>query len=188
MDITTEVETTISAVENVLSGVLDITNTAANYANMINAYILQPLAFVLSGNLMKALTSSVIGFVIGKANGTGVPQFVVDIQRSMQTVADGRALAYLRQINQTNSPFSSSIRSALASNYLTKSSLAGFWAANMNTLSRSSPNVPAYLAGNWSQGGVAAWFALTTQTQNNPYTLYDNARSQLLRSRIYVVV
>lgn len=179
MDWVTELKTTISAIESVLNTASTYTNTAANYANMINAYVLQPLAFVLSGNLMKALTSSVIGFVIGKANGTGVPQFVTDLQRSMQTVADGRALAYLRQINQTQSPFSSSIKSALASNYLSKTSLAGFWAANMNTLARSSPNVPAYLSGNWSQGGVAAWFALTTQTQNNPYTLAQNAREQL---------
>lgn len=178
-DSVTSFESTISAVKSSLSWALDVTNTAASYAQQVNTYVLQPLAFVLSGNLMKALTAGVISFVIGKANGTGAPQFVVDVAKSMQIVADGRALAYLRQINQTHSPFSSSIRSALSADYLSKTSLAGFWAANMNTLARSSPNVPAYLAGNWSQGGVAAWFALTTQVQNNPYTFYNNSRDQL---------
>jgi len=179
-NISLTVKSTITAIETTLSKALLATNTAAAVAQQINVCVLQPLAFILSGNLMKMLTSSVIAFVIGKANGTGVPQFVVDIQRSMQTVADGRALAYLRQVNQTKSPFAYSIQSALATNYLTKSSLAGFWAANMNTLARSSPSyAPSYLSGNWSRGGIAAWFALTTQTQNNPYTLYDNARNQL---------
>jgi len=181
VEIKTSVESTISAIKSSLSWALDVTNTAAGYAQMINTYVLQPLAFVMSGNLMKMLTAGVIGFVIGKANGTGAPQFAVDVARSMQTVADGRALAYLRQVNQTKSPFAYSIRSALATDYLTKSSLAGFWAANMNTLNATSiPNYRSdYLDGNWSHGGVVAWFALTTQVQNNPYSLYQNSRSQL---------
>ena len=128
---------------------------------------------------MKALTSSVLSFVIGKANGTGVPQFVVDVKRSLQTVGDSQALAYLRQVGMTNSPFAGSISSALRNDYMTKTSLAGFWAANMNTLERSSPDVPAYLAGNWSQGGVKAWFALTTETQNDPFSLYQHTQAQL---------
>lgn len=169
----------ITTVKSTITAITGPINTAANVAGKINTYVLQPLAFILSGNLMKALTASVIGFVIGKANGTGVPQFVVDVRRSLQTVGDSQALAYLRQVSMTNSPFAGSISSALRTDYLTKTSLAGFWAANMNTLTRSSPDVPAYLNGNWSQGGVVAWFALTTQTQNNPYELYQHTQAQL---------
>ena len=173
------VENTISAVNNVIQGITGPINTAANVAEQINTYVLQPLAFVLSGNLMKMLTAGVIGFVIGKANGTGVPQFVVDVMKSYQTVADGAALAYLKQVGNTNSPFAGSISSALRNNYLQKTTLAGFWNANLCTLAATSPNVNAYLAGNWSQGGVKAWFALTTQVQNNPYMLSQSVTSQL---------
>lgn len=176
---TTALKTTISAILDALTQVNTFLTAVAGYANTINTYVLQPLAFVLSGNLMKMLTSSVINYVIGKANGTGIPQFIVDVRKSMQTVADSQALAYLKQVNLTGSPFSSSIASALRTNYLQGSSLAGMWAANMCTLSRTSQNVPAYLAGNWSQGGVAAWFALTTQTQNNPYMLYQTSQAGL---------
>ena len=176
----TTVESTVSAIHSVLSWALDVTSTAAQVAQIANLY-LGAIAFVLSGNMMKMLTSSVINFVIGKANGTGVPQFVVDVRRSMQTVSDGQALAYLRQINQTNSPFAGSIALALSSSYFKRSSLKGFWDANLCTLDRMSPNVnvPAYLAGNWSRGGVTAWFALTTQVQNNPYTLYSTLEAQM---------
>jgi len=173
------VESTISAIQNTITAIAAPISAAANVAMQIDAYVLQPLAFVLSGDLMKALTAGVIAFVIGKANGTGAPQFVVDVMKSYQTVADSAALAYLKQVGNTNSPFAGSISSALRNDYLAKSSLSGFWAANMNSLAASSPNVPAYLAGNWSQGGVAAWFALTTRSENNPYRLYQNSQAQL---------
>lgn len=178
-DPTNWVENAISAVQETITAIATPVSAAANVAMQVNAYVLQPLAFVLSGKLMKMLTAGVIAFVIGKANGTGVPQFVADVMASMQTVSDSAALAYLKQINNTNSPFASSITSALNRDYLTKTSLAGFWAANMCNLRASSPNVPAYLSGNWSQGGISAWFALTTQVQNNPYTLYGNTQSKL---------
>ncbi|MBU6388355.1 hypothetical protein KGQ72_00530 [Patescibacteria group bacterium] len=178
--IKTAVESTISAIKNTLVEVHAATSAAADYAQWTNTFILQPLAFVLSGNLMKTLTASVIGFVIGKANGTGVPQFATDVMASLQTVSDSQALAYLNQFGRnSNSPFAYSIASSLRVNYLQKTSLAGFWAANQSTLSRYSPNVNSFLAGNWSQGGVAAWFALTTQTENNPYTLYQTSDSQM---------
>lgn len=179
-NIKTSVESTIGAIKSTLIEVHAYTSAAADVAQWINMAVLQPLAFVLSGNLMKTLTAGVIAFVIGKANGTGAPQFAADIMRSFQTVSDSQALAYLNQFGRnSNSPFAYSISSALRTNYLQKTTLAGFWAANMNTLYRTSPNVNGFLAGNWRQGGLATWFSLTTQSQNNPYTLYQNSQNQL---------
>jgi hypothetical protein len=176
----TSVESTITAIKSTITAIAAPVAAAAEVAQQVNDYVLQPLAFVLSGNLLKLMTAGVISFVIGKANGTGIPQFVVDIRQSFQTVSDVHTLAYFDQyMRSSQSPYTGSIISALRKEYLNKTSLAGFWAANMDTLARSSPNVNAYLAGNWSQGGVGAWFALTTQIQNNPYTKYQNARDQL---------
>ena len=176
----TSVESTITAIKSTITAIAAPVAAAAETAQMVNDYVLGPLAFVLSGNLLKLMTAGVISFVIGKANGTGIPQFVVDVQKSFQTVSDVRTLAYFDQyMRSSQSPYTGSIVSALRKEYLNKTSLAGFWAANMDTLARSSPNVNAFLAGNWSQGGVGAWFALTTQIQNNPYTKYQNARDQL---------
>lgn len=178
--IKTAIESTITAIKSTITAIAAPVAAAAEVAQQINDYVLQPLAFVLSGNLLKLMTAGVISFVIGKANGTGIPQFVVDVQKSFQTVSDVRTLAYFDQyMRSSQSPYTGSIVSALRKEYLNKTSLAGFWAANMDTLARSSPNVNAFLAGNWSQGGVGAWFALTTQIQNNPYTKYQNARDQL---------
>jgi len=170
----------ISTVKGILTQVNTFTTAAATYASYINTYILQPIAFVMSGQLMKALTASVMKYVIGKANGTGVPQFTVDIQKSLRSISDFQKNAYLRQVSLTNSPFATSIAQALDIDYNQSTSLAGFWAQNQCTLGQNIPTYqPGYLAGNWSEGGTAAWFQLTTQTQNNPYILYQSSAAQL---------
>ncbi|OGG64730.1 hypothetical protein A3C94_03250 [Candidatus Kaiserbacteria bacterium RIFCSPHIGHO2_02_FULL_55_17] len=180
-DWVTRIKTGLTYIQTELIHALEVTGTAAEVAQQVNAYVLQPLAFVLSGNLIRALTGSVVAFVIGRANGTGVPQFIVDVQKSMQTVADGQALAFFNQLGRnSNSPFASSINSSLRNNYLSKTSLEGFWRSNMSMLARTSPNVNGYLAGRWSQGGVRAWFALTTRSSlDNPYTGFYNTQSAL---------
>ena len=178
---TTAAKTTITAIQSTLTRVSAATSAWAAQADWVYRYVLQPLAFIMSGKLIKAMTASVISYVIGKANGTGVPQFVVDVQKSMRGVADGAALAYLKQIGNTGSPFSGSLESALRDQYLGDTSLSGMWAQNMCTLNATSiPSyAPDYLTGNWSHGGLAAWFALTTQPQNNPFLFYQNAQSQM---------
>ena len=173
-------KTTISAIQNTLTKVATVTSAAADVAMQVNAYVLQPLAFALSGKLMKAITSSVISFAIGEANGTGIPQFVVDTRKMMQSVGDSQALAYIKQFNMnSNSPFASAISSSLRTNYLQETSLAGAWAKYMCTLERSSPDIYGFLEGDWSQGGAGAWLALTTQDQNNPYALYITMQNKL---------
>jgi hypothetical protein len=179
-DFTTAVKTTYIAIKDTLIEIHAYTTAVAEVAAYVNAYILQPLAFILSGQMMKVLTASVMNFVIGRANGTGIPQFVVDVRLSLQSISDFQKTAFLRQINLTNSPFATSIARALGVDYNQKTSLAGYWAANLCTLGRGIPTYrPGYLAGTWAQGGVAAWFQLTTQSQNNPYLLYLNSQSRL---------
>lgn len=170
----------ITTIEQTLNTVTDILIEVESYANWINTYVLQPIAFIQSIKSMKSITSGVISFVTGQSNGNGSAQFVQNLQGNLQKVGDTQMLSFLAQFRRnSNSPFASSIASSLSANYLQNTSLAGFWAANKNTLPQFSANPNAFLAGNWSQGGVAAWFALTTQDQNNPYTLYANAQSKL---------
>jgi len=175
----TAVESTISAIKNTITAVHSATSAVADVALKVNDYVLQPLAFALSGKLMKALTASTVKFVAGISNGIGSSQFVTDYRTSMQSVGDSQALAFFAQFGRnSNSPFAAAISSSLRNNYLQNTSQAGFWAANKSTLSMSSPNANRFLAGDWSQGGAGAWFALTTQDQNNPFTLYQNTLIQ----------
>lgn len=174
------IQNTISAVKSVLIAANTYISSVANHAQYIYTYILLPLGFILSGRMLKSMTVSVVAFVNGQANGTGIPQYVQNVNGLMQQVGDKQASVFLSQLSRSpNSPFAASIASSLRTNYLQQTSAAGFFAANQSTLHRASPNVNAFLNGDWSKGGVRAWFALTTQPQNNPYMLYQASQNQL---------
>ncbi len=178
--IKTTIESTFTAVKSAITAVSSVTSAAANYALMIDKYVLQPAAFVMSGNLLKAITAGVLDFVMGKTNGTGQPQFVTNLRGNLTSVSDAQAIAFFASFGKnSNSPFAAAITSSLRTNYYQQTSLAGFFAQNQCTLSRVSSNVNAFLAGNWSQGGATAWMALTTQPQNNPYLLQERAQTEL---------
>lgn len=170
----------IVKIKSVLTAANTYTTSVATYAQYVNTYVLQPLAFVVSGEILKAITAGVIAFVIGKANGTGIPQFVVDVQRTMQTVSDEHGEAFFRSLGKTNSPYAGSIGQALREEYLNKTSLAGFWAENMDTIARNSPregSFEPFLEGRRST--VPEWMGITTQVKNNPYLLYPKIRTGL---------
>lgn len=154
-------------------------SASANSTSCINDTILMPLARALARMILQQITASTINWING-GNGTGQPSFVLNLGVHLQSVGNAVAIPFINQIaTGFNSPFGPAIASSLMKSYSQQTSMAGFFAANQSTLAQSSPNQAAFLAGNWSQGGIPAWFALTTQDQNNPYTLYQAAQSQL---------
>ncbi|MGD0328396.1 MAG: hypothetical protein ABSB00_01640 [Minisyncoccia bacterium] len=158
------------------------TTAGSTVGNCLYSVIVVPILRAMIRAILQAITQSTINWING-ANGTGQPSFVQNLAVHLQSVGDVAALSLIAQIGQNtaafNSPFGAAIALALQSRYAQQTSLAGFYAANQCTLAKSSPNVAGFLGGEWSQGGAAAWFALTTQNQNNPYTLYLAAQSQL---------
>jgi len=176
----TSFSSTLTAISNALIKVNTFTSAVADNAMWVNSYVLQPLAYALSGRLMKSITASTIKFVNGISNGTGRSQFVTDYQTSMQMVGDTQALSFFAQfMDNSTSPFASSVTNALRDNYLRNTSRAGFFSSNRNTLPK---DIGPFLDGNWSHGGAAAWFALTTQEPNNPYLLYQNSLNRMSSS------
>ncbi len=168
----------ISAVSSLLSvPVADSITRSATSGECVNDTIFLPLARAMARLMLARITASIIGWITGK---NGQVMFVTNLPGHLQNTGDVAALAFFNQFaRNSNSPFAAAIASSLRANYLRTTSLAGFFAANQNTLYRYSQNQTAFLAGNWSQGGVGAWFALTTQSQNNPYLLYQASQTQL---------
>ena len=166
-------------VSDAMNLIQNTTSASANQTDCIKNNILMPLARLLARIVLMQITASTVNWITGK-NSTGSVMFVQNIPGNLQKVGDTSALAFFAQFGRnSNSPFSAAISSSLRTNYLQQTSMAGFWAANQCTLNRYSPNVNSFLSGNWSQGGISTWFALTTQTQNNPFTLYQASESQL---------
>jgi hypothetical protein len=153
-----------------------VSSAGSTGSSCINDVILIPLARMAIRALLQQMTASVINWING-SNGTGQPSYVQNTQAHFQGVGDSQANAFFAQFAASiASPFAAAIASSLRANYLQNTSGAGFWAANQCTLPK---NLDDFLFGNWSQGGVAAWFALTTQIQNNPYTLYQASEAHL---------
>lgn len=169
---------TLQSVYNGLSKAAEFAQEALQYLFYVKEWILEPLAYIQSGKASQALTGGMLSFVAGQSNGTGASQFVGNIPGHFRSVQDNASQAFLKQLrSNSNSPYAGVVASSLRNNYLQDSSVAGFFAANRNTLPQYSSNPQAFLAGDWSKGGLGAWFAVTTQSQNNPYAFYQSAQS-----------
>ncbi len=175
-------------ITNALSAAYDVViqagvraQEALVYLEYLNQYVLQPLAFIQSGKAVQAITGGILTFVAGQSNGTGQSQFATNLLGQLQGAGTNQALAFTDQLQRNlDSPYAGVISTSLRRNYLQESSLQGFFSANRSTLGNfTNGNPTAFLAGNWSQGGVRAWLALTTQERNNPYILFHNAGYQL---------
>jgi len=151
-------------------------SSAAEYALMLNKYVLTPLVFAESGNLLKSVTAGIIKFINGK-NGKGVAMFVTSLSNFKRGTRDTQALLFANKFgNQSNSPFADSIRKSLLFNYAQNSSVDGF----LKTLSCSlEKNTPAFVNGNFGKGGWNMWFSLTTRCENDPYCLTYKAQSKM---------
>jgi hypothetical protein len=163
---------------------IEMRTTMTSDATLGNCFydtVLVPLARLLARMVLQQITAATISWING-SNGSGQVLYVQNFGGLLQGVGDYQTSIFLGQLSKLNSPFGATIASALRANYLQQTSAAGFFAANKSTLLQSAPNIQAFLNGDWTQGGgVRAWFALTTQSQNNPYTLYQASQAQLAK-------
>lgn len=161
------------------TGVAGWTSAGSDVGSCLYNLIVVPALRQMIRGFLQTMTQSTISWINGN-NSTGQPSFVLNLGLHLQSVGNAVAIPFINQITAGfNSPFGPAIASSLMKSYSQQTSMAGFFAANQSTLAQSSPNQAAFLAGNWSQGGIPAWFALTTQDNNNPYTLQQATQSQL---------
>jgi hypothetical protein len=153
--------------------------SGATTGSCVYDVIVVPILRQMIRGFLQQMTMATISWING-SNPTGQPSYVPNLSLHLQGVGDAVALSFIsRAATAFNSPFGSAISFSLQNSYAQQSSMAGFYAANRSTLAQSSPDINGFLSGDWSKGGLASWFALTTQTQNNPYTLYYAAQNQL---------
>ena len=159
------------------SGVAGWTSAGSNVGSCLYNLIVVPALRQMIRGFLQTMTQSTISWINGN-NSTGQPSFVLNLGVHLQSVGNAVAIPFINQITAGfNSPFGPAIASSLMKSYSQQTSMAGFFAANQSTLAQSSPNINAFLTGKeWSAN---EWFVLTTQDNNNPYTLYQAAQSQL---------
>lgn len=153
-------------------------------------WIVDVAGWVTADKMRQVMVKDIINIVVGK-NGAE-PQFITDLSFHFQRLADSQAQPFLSNLNvqlqNSGSPFASAITAAVGRNYLQSTSLAGFYAANQCSLTKSvdkgglglsTAQVNSFLGGQFDKGGWATWFSLTTRSENNPYLLYQNTQDTL---------
>ncbi|OGG76357.1 hypothetical protein A2950_01200 [Candidatus Kaiserbacteria bacterium RIFCSPLOWO2_01_FULL_55_19] len=147
-------------------------------ADCVYKTIIIPLARQLIHQIIRATTASIINWING-GNGTGQPSFVLNLSLHLQAVSDAVVLPFIGQLQRVLNPaFAAGIASSILTKYALGTSVGGFLASSQGTLGRYSPNQTAFVAGDYRQGGIPAWFALTTQDNNNPYMVAAAAASK----------
>ncbi len=170
-----------------LGNLINTVTAGTTAGTCVTELIIKPIARQLIRQLIQQITSNTICWIkgggsCGSGNGTGQPSFVVNLSLNLQQLGDSVVLPFIAKIRMVLNPaFGASIASSLLTNYAQQTSVGGFLAANQSTLGRVSPNPSAFMGGTFSQGGIPAWFSLTTQNENNPYALYYAADRQLDR-------
>ena len=106
----------------------------------------------------------------------GGPAFVTDLRGFLLDIADATTADFIEgtALEALCSPWRLNIRVALALGQATP-----FEREVRCTLSDIVANMDDFINGDFSQGGWAGWFELTTRPQNNPYGLYLITASEL---------
>jgi hypothetical protein len=178
----------ISEVLTDLSGA--ITSTAT-LGEEIQDSTLNTIATAIAKQLLIQITSSVVTWVNSGFNGN--PAFVQNPQAFFQNVGDQATGAFISSnsaLSSLCSPFSLQIRLALAQQQQKNDGVStgqgtNQYSCTLSTVIQNGENaaknssINGFTGGDFSQGGWAAFAALTTQPQNNPNGAYLMAEDDL---------
>jgi hypothetical protein len=129
---------------------------------------------LMAKRAIRMITTSTVNWI---NNGfQGGPAYVTDLNGFLLDVADDQTSIFIERLGLTDlcSPWKLDIRIALAMRQA-----APFDREIACTLSDIVANMDDFINGDFSQGGWAGWFELTTKPQNNPYGLYLMTASEL---------
>ena len=152
------------------------TTTAGATGSLVSKeFVGDPLATKVAKTFINAFTGSLVNWI--NSGFEGNPAFVTDFSGFLLDVADQETGHFIEMLGLTDlcSPWSLDIRIALA---LPTGQFQREFAC---TLSDIVANMEDFVNGDFSQGGWAGWFELTTRPQNNPYGLYLMTSSALDR-------
>jgi hypothetical protein len=137
-------------------------------------YNLDPtIGYAIAKTALHALTGSIINWINSGFNGN--PAFVTDLKGFLLDIADAETSLFIEgtALEALCSPWKLDIKIALAL------PTGQFEREVRCTLSDIVANMDDFINGDFSQGGWAGWFELTTKPQNNPYGLYLMTSSEL---------
>ena len=174
---------------NVSSGATAVASgatAAATAAQTSKDIVGDPVAFLVKNVLVRSLTKSVVTWINSGFNGS--PAFEQDLQGSLLRIGDTVATSYINefasQAGLQNLPWRDEIAQSVLSGYFQSTSKDGFYLQNPYTLDQVSSDPRAFVNGDYSKGGLAAWRELVFNPGANNPLLFRDALRESLNSRI----
>jgi hypothetical protein len=106
---------TLDVIKNTITSIAEVASEVATWALYVKAYVLDPAAFILSGNMLRSLTAGVVNFING-GNSGGNPLYVQNLSQHLLGTGDRQALVFFGELGQSNSPFGATILNSLRIN------------------------------------------------------------------------
>lgn len=148
----------------------------------VKEFALDPIAWAVAKMAIQSMTKSLVNWINSGFNGS--PAFVTDLEGHLQNVGDAVAGPFIGQLGSNaslRSPFQSVVAQAVGSRYYLSTSQDGFFTEAAYTLNQYTPNDVAFTNGDFSQGGISAWFAAFSNPANNRYGAEMLADQELAR-------
>ncbi len=145
-------------------------NTLLSGEDFTKEYVLDPIAWIVSKNVIQSMTQSMINSVA--SGNDGAPQYVTDLQKNLQGVGDARANDFIKQLTsdgRIDSPFKTSSINSARDSYYRNTGSGGFGTVHPYTLKETCPNDAAFLSGDFMSCGLSGWFAAIQNPSNTPY-------------------
>lgn len=144
------------------------------------AFSLDGLAWILAKTAISTMTRSLVTWI--NSGFEGSPAFATNLRQNLLRVGDAVASNFFDELagGIIDSPYQDEIVTAVRTGYYLSTG-GSFYVRNPFTLDQYSSDPDAFLRGDFSQGGLSAWFSTTMNQQNNPYGAYQSALGELDR-------
>ncbi|MFQ5662083.1 MAG: hypothetical protein ACE5F2_02425, partial [Candidatus Paceibacteria bacterium] len=166
-----------SAVSSAISALTGGGTGANANTNAISALTggksMDALAWSIANTFIEGITRSTINWI--NSGFQGNPMYITNLRGFLLDIADAETANFIEgtALEALCSPWKLDIKIALALPQ------GQFEREVRCTLSDIVTNMDDFINGDFSQGGWAGWFELTTKPQNNPYGLYLMTASEL---------
>jgi len=141
-------------------------------------YILDTVVWRIKQAARAAFVKSTVNWI--NSGFKGSPAFVTNLRENLLIVGDSVASDFFNELSGSiiDSPYQDQITTAIRTGYYVSTG-GSFYVRNPFTLNQYSNDPAAFLGGDFSQGGLSAWFSTAMNSQNNPYTSYELALQEL---------
>ena len=173
-------------VHDPLHAIISSGNLAATGGLNLKEYSLDPLAYAVKTIALQSITKSVVNWINSGFDGS--PAFVQDLQSEFSRIGDTVATRFIDEFTAQSGlqdlPWRDEIAQSVLGGYFQSTGKDGFYLQNPYTLDQVSSDPRAFVNGDYSKGGLAAWRELVFNPGANNPLLFRDALKESLNSRV----